>query len=313
MLRLAVCLVVGLLAPQPANSARRPAQVSQWMAAVVSVLPDWPPGSFNDEEPEGTGVAIFDGHTIITALHVVARARAIRVRTATGLILAATLKARDHATDLAMLKIAHHLPVLRLGGDVVLGERVCALGNAFGLGLSLSCGTVSAVHRSGIGFNEIEDFVQTDAAVNPGASGGALLTDDGRLAGILSAIFTKKSDANLGVNFAVSAPLVKRVATQMFKVGAVKWRLGGVRLKAFPDRGGLGEMAAEVVAVMPGGAAERAGLQVGDRITGAGGRRVRKPEEFRAIMALAWPARDVELIVTRSGESRTMSINPGQP
>lgn len=307
------CVALALSITQPALAAERGTQLGDAMAAVVSVLPEWLPGSFNNVEPEGSGVVIFDGHTIMTALHVVAKARSIRVRTASGLILRATLKGRDRATDLAMLKVERRLPIMEFADGVHLGDRVCAIGNAFGLGLSLSCGAVSAVHRSGIGFNGIEDFVQTDAAVNPGASGGALITANNRLAGILSAIFTKKSDASHGVNFAVSAALVKRVATEMLEHARVDWRLGGVRLKAFPAKGGLGEMAAEVVMVRPGEPAEKAGLMTGDRIVSADGRRVRKPAEFRAIMALAWPARDVELRIVRNGDYQTLSINPGPP
>jgi len=93
-----------------------------------------------------------------------------------------------------------------------LGDPVCAIGNAFGLGLTVTCGVVSGLHKAGVGFNAIEDFVQTDAAVNPGASGGALVNRSGKLVGVLSAIFTKKSDANIGVNFAVSSSLALKAA-----------------------------------------------------------------------------------------------------
>ncbi len=84
-----------------------------------------------------------------------------------------------------------------------------------GSGPTVACGTVSATERSNAGFNRIEDFVQTDAAVNPGMSGGALIGEDGRLVGILSAIFTKQSDANIGVNFAVSAALAEAALARL--------------------------------------------------------------------------------------------------
>ena len=99
---------------------------------------------------------------------------------------------RDPLTDLAVLQDrggpADAAPTAQ---EPDLGAPVCAVGNQFGLGLSVTCGVVSAVRRSGVGFNPIEDFIQTDAVVNPGASGGALVDGDGRLVGVLSAIFTK--------------------------------------------------------------------------------------------------------------------------
>jgi S1-C subfamily serine protease len=99
-------------------------------------------------------------------------------------------------------------PIALAGERPETGAPVCALSNAFGLGIGITCGVVSANRRSGIGFNRVEDFLQTDAALNPGSSGGALVDLDGRLVGLLSAIFTKDSDANIGVNFAVSTELL---------------------------------------------------------------------------------------------------------
>ncbi|MHA1600812.1 MAG: S1C family serine protease, partial [Alphaproteobacteria bacterium] len=177
--------------------------------SVVTVLPLWPgferdgqvrrpPGS----SPEGTAVAIRPGGYLVTALHVVDRATEITVRLPDGREVPARLVATDISTDLALLAIDVDLPILETAPEPTLGDPVCALGNQFGLGLSVTCGVVSGLHLSGVGFNPVEDFVQTDAAVNPGASGGALVDGQGRLVGILSAIFTKVSDANIGINFA---------------------------------------------------------------------------------------------------------------
>ena len=288
---------------------------NKWLAkplkSVVSVLPERAPGTGRAEEPEGTGVVILDGKTVITAFHVVEHSRSIRVRTASGEILAAELQGVDKATDLALLKIGTALPALEFGADVELGERVCTIGNAFGLGLSVTCGTVSAVNRAGVGFNPIEDFVQTDAAVNPGASGGALIDGEGALIGILSAIFTKQSDANIGVNFAVSAPLSKRVAEELSAKGAIDWNLGGVGLKPYPARGETGRMAAEAVRVRKGGAAERAGMQPGDHIVQANGRRIRKPADFRSTIARLHPGTEMVLMVFRNGTSHELTLRLG--
>ena len=279
------------------------------LPSVVSVLPEWPPDVKRSEEPEGSGVAVFDGKTIVTALHIVDRALSIRIRTAEGRILPARLAGLDRATDLAILSPETPLPPIALArGDPALGQPVCAVGNAFGLGLSVTCGVVSGVHRAGMGFNAIEDFVQTDAAVNPGASGGALVTEDGKLVGLLSAIFTKKSDANIGVNFAVSAALVERVAKRLRDEGRVIWPVTGLRLVAAPDRGRTGRMAARVRLVKAGFPGAKAGLKPGDLIVRAGARRIRKPADFTsAIAGLARPA-TLSLLVVRDGTEQTIEL-----
>ena len=108
-----------------------------------------------------------------------------------------------------MLKTGLPAPPISLRrADPEVGTHACAIGNSFGLGLSFSCGVISAVHRRDVGFNAIEDFVQTDAAVNPGASGGALVDPQGRLVGLIDGIFTKEADIDAGVNFAVSIPMI---------------------------------------------------------------------------------------------------------
>jgi S1-C subfamily serine protease len=115
----------------------------------------------------------------------------------------------DTDSDIAILSIGSKLTSLPLT-DIPFspGEHVCAVANPFGLGISMSCGVISGLNRTDIGFNVIEDFIQTDAAVNPGSSGGALVNSDGRLLGMIAAIFTKEADIDAGVNFAISASLL---------------------------------------------------------------------------------------------------------
>ena len=279
------------------------------MRSVVSVLPEWPPDLRRIEEPEGSGVVVLDGKTIVTALHVVDKARAIHVRTRDGRILKARLGGRDRATDIATLSIDTALPPIAMKPETPgLGDRVCAIGNAFGLGLSVTCGVVSGLNRAGIGFNRVEDFVQTDAAVNPGASGGALVTDKGEFVGLLSAIFTKKSDANIGVNFAVSAPLTQDVARQLRDRGRVKRPISGMRLERVPATGETGTLGARVVSMRPGSLAERAGLAEGDIIVRAGGRRVRKPADFVSAMSLLLRADELEIEIVRGGAAQKLRL-----
>ena len=200
---------------------------------------------------------------------------------------------------------------MTLGDDPKIGEEACAIGNAFGLGLSLTCGLVSAVHRTGTGFNPVEDFVQTDAAVNPGSSGGALVgKKSGRLIGVLSAIFTKSADANIGVNFAVSTALARRVATDLARrqareVAVRRRRAWLPSLKLAR----LGRMGAEVLQIRPGSAAEKAGLKPGDIIRYVDKRRrIRKPGDFRSAMARLLPGEEVEISFERDDEEERVTL-----
>ncbi|MCP5082091.1 MAG: PDZ domain-containing protein [Alphaproteobacteria bacterium] len=299
--------LVGLLASSPARADNMEG-LRDVMSSVVSVLPRTAPGQANKEEPEGSGVVIFEGRHILTARHVLTNAQDILVRTFDGVLHQAQVRGQDPATDLALLEITAELKPIDLGDDPKIGEEACAIGNAFGLGLSLTCGLVSAVNRTGTGFNPVEDFVQTDAAVNPGSSGGALVNKYGRLVGVLSAIFTKSADANIGVNFAVSTALARRVATDLRAGKKVKWNFGGAGLGAIPQRGGLGRMGAEVLQVRPGSAAEKAGLKPGDIIRHVDERRIRKPRDFRSAMARLLPGEDVEIKFERDNEEERVTL-----
>ena len=145
----------------------------------------------------------------MTAAHVISRATEIEIVTEDGMRHAATVVAVDNQRDIAILKTdLRRRPITLRLTDPAIGEHGCAIGNSFGLGLGISCGVVSAIHRTDVGFNAIEDFVQTDAAINPGGSGGALVDAEGRLIGMIDGIFTKEADIDAGVNFAVSVPLL---------------------------------------------------------------------------------------------------------
>jgi len=306
-----VALAAALLAASFLSAAADGERAASALASIVSVLPEWPPDASRVEEPEGSGVAVLDGRHVITALHVVDKALSVRVGTASGMIVRAEIVGRDRATDLALLRVPEPLPPLAFAGEPRLGEQVCALGNAFGLGVSVSCGVVSALHRSGVGFNGIEDFVQTDAAVNPGASGGALVNGEGALVGILSAIFTKQSDANIGVNFAVSAELAGRVARELKAAGRVRWLAAGMHLVAAPEKGETGRVGARVAALSPGAPAAAAGLRVGDLVIGAGGRPVSAAAEFVAALAHVTALGALAVTVLRDGSETTLTLRFG--
>jgi len=276
--------------------------------SVVSVLPQWSNPASRAAEPEGSGIVVLDGRTILTARHVINNALSIAVRTSDGRVLKAEVVGQDVLTDLAVLAIKETLAPLSFGRDAEVGERACAIGNAFGLGLSMTCGVVSATNKAGVGFNPIEDFIQTDAAVNPGASGGALVARDGSLLGILSAIFTKETDANIGVNFAVSSALAKIVAVTLVKDGKVNWQFSGLKLGLAVSRGDVGTLGAVVKNIRPGSPGEQAGLKIGDVILQLGHRRIKKPAEFKSAFVTGSPGAKLKLKITRNKAQKMLEI-----
>ena len=268
------------------------------LESVVSVLPDWPADQPLPERPEGSGVAILVGGYIATNGHVLGAAKSLRVRLADGRILAAEIVGVDRLTDIALIKAPVDLPLREIAAPPPLGATVCAIGNPFGLGLSVSCGVVSAVHRTGTGFNPIEDFIQTDATVNPGASGGALLDADGRLVGMISAIFTKGADADIGVNFAASAELVMRVVEDLAQYGRVIRGQSGLRVADLDEAERTG---ARITLVVPGGSADAAGLAAGDVITAIGERAIRRASDVTSAIHMHRPGARIVVTYLRDG------------
>ena len=278
------------------------------LESVVSLLPEWPGSGTRPKEPEGTAVAIMPGGYLATNDHVIGHAKKIKIRLADGRVLPADIVGRDTFTDIALIKAVHDFPVLPIGGVPGLGQSVCAIGNQFGMGLSMTCGVASALHRTGTGFNEIEDFIQTDAVVNPGGSGGALIDGQGRLIGLVSAIFTKDSDANIGVNFAASMKLVMRVARDLKQYGRViRGKPGfGVRdLSLTERRTGAG---AAIDRMDRGGAAIEAGLEVGDVIVKISKRTIKKASDVPSVIHMARPGDPIEVIFLRSGQRQTVTL-----
>ena len=309
---LAVALLLALAGLQPAPADARPADA---MTSVVSVLPVWPgrpqggTGGRPGAAPEGSGVVLRPGH-IATAWHAVEPARRIDVRLSDGRILPARLIAKDEASDIAVLGVEAALSPIGIAPAPRLAQPVCAIGNAFGLGLSVTCGVVSALNVSNAGFNPVEDFVQTDAASNPGVSGGALVDAQGRLVGMMSAIFASKGDTDIGVNFAVSTDLLLRVVDALIADGEVRYPSPGWRLRtARRDR--MARVAApEVGAVSDDGPAARAGIAPGDRILKIGARRILTPRDAVAAFAvLRDPGEPLDVTLRRDGERRTVALS----
>ena len=309
---LALC-AVAMAVTAAAPSAR--ADVEQSLRSVVSILPirsDSRPvqaGEGRGRVPEASGIIVGEGGLIATAWHVVKAVRAIQVRLHDGRVLPAELVGSDAATDIALLKVTAELPVFEPAPKPRLAQPVCAIGNAYGLDLSVTCGVVSAVNVSHAGFNAIEDFVQTDAAANPGSSGGALVDRSGRLVGMVSAIFANKADTNIGINFAVSTRLLFRVVDDLKDGGRVAYVKAGWRLTPLARQAlsrGPGALIANVKARGPAG---RAGLRAGDIIRKIGSRVIRGPKGALAALALVKPGDAVDVSFHRTGQRQQASLS----
>ena len=232
----------------------------------------------------GSGVIITKDGYLLTNRHVVDGAQQIEVVMNSGEIYAARLVGEDPQTDLAVLKIEDaertEFPFLQPGDSDTLrvGEFVMAIGSPFSLSSSVTLGIVSQKGRA-IGALPYEDFIQTDAAVNRGNSGGPLVDMDGKLVGINTMIQTAGySEGNIGISFAIPINLAMNVATSIMRDG--NWRRPWIGIMMQEDEGGV-----RVGRVMPQSPAARAGLTEGDLITAIDGEAVRQPREVqRAIM-----------------------------
>ncbi|EFO30476.1 putative protease signal peptide protein [Roseibium sp. TrichSKD4] len=301
-----VVLIVGALFSRPAAAV--PETVFQ---SVVSVLPVWPDkpqaggGTPLGAAPEGSGIAIAKGGKIVTAYHVIEPAERVDVRLHDGRIVPASVLGIDKPTDIALLEIEPDLPVLPVADSPALASPACVISNAYGLDLSVTCGVISARHVSNAGFNPVEDFLQTDAAANPGSSGGALVDSQGHLLGMMSAIFASKSGMNIGVNFAVSSELLIRVAGELSDGGAVKFVSAGWGLDV-PPRSDLAKRAGVlVIGLEERGPAQNAGLRIGDLLVNVRGRAVTFPRDVLSALASVSPGDQAEVVFVRDGQEQT--------
>ena len=312
-MRHAFCILGLLLLSGPAfaETAFKPSS----LRSVVTVLPirdaaarQAMRGEGRLEERSGSGVVIRAGGYIATTPHVVLRAARLFVRLSDGRELPAEVVGSDDSTDVALLRVAEDLPPLPVGGEPPLGAGICTVSDPFGVGLTVTCGVVSAVRRSGMGFNPVEDFIQTDAVLNPGSSGGALVDGKGRLVGLVAAIFTRSADANIGINFAISMPLVMRVVDDLIAHGEVKSTGVGLRLAPLPRPLRRTQTGLRLMAVEEDDPADRAGLRPGDVITAIAGRPMRKRSDAVTAMFLQHPGDRVEVEFIRDGTPGTATL-----
>ena len=274
----------------------------------------WPRGRTFQSRGSGAGVVIDadEGH-VVTNHHVIADADEITVVLEDRRTFEAELIGSDAATDIALLRIdADDLQALPLGDseELAVGDFVVAVGNPFELGHTVTSGIVSALGRGGFSRQGYEDFIQTDAAINRGNSGGPLVDLDGRLVGINSSIITP-SGANAGVGFAVPSNIVQVVTSQILEHGEVRRGQLGVMIANLrpEDSAALGLESvngALVSEVMSGTAADDAGIEPGDVIVGLDGKEVVDSRDLRTRIALAPIGGEVDIDVVRDGERKTL-------
>jgi S1-C subfamily serine protease len=221
----------------------------------------------------------------------------------------------DQRTDIALLRIeAERLTALSLADveSLRVGDYVVAIGNPFGLGQTVTSGIISALGRAGLNDENYEDFIQTDAAINVGNSGGALVDLQGRLVGINTAIISG-SGTNSGVGFAVPVDMVEAVMGHLLRDGVVERGQLGVLIRdhtaLVEETLELGaERGALVTQVFPGSAAERAGLQATDLVIGINDKAVNSSRDLRNAVGLAGIEQDIKIDVLRDGVPLLVSV-----
>lgn len=271
----------------------------------------------------GSGVIVSDDGFIMTNNHVVDKASKIKVKLNSGKIYDASLIGQDKSTDLALLKIeGESLPYLAFGNsdEIKVGQWVLAVGNPFNLSSTVTAGIVSAKARN-INLLEydpssnkfpIESFIQTDAAVNPGNSGGALVGVNGELLGINTAI-ASSTGSYAGYSFAVPSTLVQKVFKDLFEFGSVQRAYIGVQIRdlneSLMDEVDLNNFDGVYVSgVYERGAAEKAGLKEGDVILAVEGRKVKNVTQLQENIGRYRPGDSVELELWRDDKTKKVTV-----
>jgi Do/DeqQ family serine protease len=268
----------------------------------------------------GSGVIIDANGYIVTNHHVIDGADQIKVDLYDNRSLDAKLVGTDPPSDLAVLKVdASNLPVLTLGDSdrMRVGDVVLALGNPLGVGQTVTMGIISAKGRqTGLSNGSFEDFLQTDAPINQGNSGGALVSTNSELIGINSQILST-SGGSIGLGFAIPSNMARTVVEQLINSGRVRRGQLGVTALKIPSeeatRMGVTQGPGVVVyQVQSGSGADRAGLRAGDVLTALNGEQVTDPNTFRNKIASTPPGTEITLTVKRDGREQQVRATLGE-
>ena len=277
------------------------------------------PGDDKSQEFEGlaSGVIIdaAKGY-VLTNNHVVNGADKISVQLSDGREFTAKLVGHDEQTDIALIQLidAKNLTQIKIADSdqLKVGDFTVAIGNPFGLGQTATSGIVSALGRSGLNLEGLENFIQTDAAINRGNSGGALVNLNGELIGLNTAILAS-SGGNIGIGFAIPSNMAMGLAQQLIQFGEVKRGQLGIKgtemtadmAKAFKVDIQHGAFVNEV---LPQSAAAKAGIKAGDIITSVDGKNVANFAELRVKIGTTPPGQEVKVGLLRDGKPVTVTV-----
>jgi S1-C subfamily serine protease len=261
------------------------------------------------EQSLGSGVIVDSAGQVVTNHHVIADAAAIRVQLADGREADAQVIGRDPDTDLALLRITlRDLPAIELGRSSTLraGDIVLAIGNPLGLSATVTQGIVSATGRGQLGVAVFENFIQTDAPINVGNSGGALINTRGELVGINTAIIARNLGVE-GIGFAIPADLVRGVVGELVARGRVVRGWVGFDVANIDDANaraaGLSRGGVVILRLYQGSPAQQAGLQPGDLITRIGGKVPASAQEVQVRIAAMQPGTALLISVQRGAQT----------
>ena len=267
---------------------------------------------------QGSGFIISEDGYILTNNHLVGDAEKVTVKLTDGREFTAETIGTDPKSDVAVIKIdGENLPVIELGDSdaAEIGEWVIAIGNPFGLAATVTVGIISAKGRSNIGLTDYENFIQTDAAVNPGNSGGPLLNLEGKAVGISTAIFSR-SGGYMGISFAIPANMARAIKDQLVESGTVtRGKIGAYiqdvtidLARSFDLKTGSGVLIGGIVAGSP---AEKAGLKEGDIVLKLDDEAVENAVLFRNAISMRKPGSTVDLLVYRDGREKKITVRIG--
>ena len=278
-----------------------------------------PPGE-RQQSGLGSGVIIDSNGYILTNHHVIDGAEEIKVDLSENRTLDARLVGADPPSDLAVLKVeASNLPVLTLGDSdrMRVGDVVLAIGNPLGVGQTVTMGIISAKGRqTGLSNGAFEDFLQTDAPINRGNSGGALVNTNGELIGINSQILST-TGGSIGLGFSIPSNMARTVLEQLINTGRVRRGQLGVTVLKIPSeeatRMGVTQGPGVVVyQVQSGSGADRAGVRAGDVLTALNGEAISDPNTFRNKIASTPPGTEIALTVKREGREQQLRATLGE-
>ncbi|PHM71371.1 serine endoprotease DegQ [Xenorhabdus kozodoii] len=265
----------------------------------------------------GSGV-IIDANKgyVLTNSHVINNANKIHIQLNDGREYSAKLIGRDPQTDIALLQLkdAKNLTAIKFADSDQLhvGDYAIAIGNPFGLGQTVTSGIISALGRSGLSLEGLENFIQTDASINRGNSGGALINLKGELIGINTAIIAP-SGGNVGIGFAIPSNMAKALSTQLIAHGEVKRGILGIKgtemtadiAKALNVEAQKGAFVSEVI---PKSAAAKAGIKSGDVLISFDGKKVNSFAELRAKVGTTAPGKEVKIGLLRKGKPLEVTV-----